>query len=48
VLPELLSSGKLQIHNIDNKNGGLEAIPEGLEELREGKVSGTKIVYTLA
>jgi len=47
-VPELLSSGKLRIHNIDHKNGGLEAIPEGLNELRQGKVSGKKIVYTLA
>ncbi|KIM83817.1 hypothetical protein PILCRDRAFT_87807 [Piloderma croceum F 1598] len=48
VVPELLDSGKLRIHNIDRKNGGLEAIPEGLNELKQGKVSGKKIVYTLA
>jgi NADPH-dependent curcumin reductase CurA len=47
-VPGLLSSGKLRIHNIDQRKGGLEAIPEGLTELKQGKVSGKKIVYTLA
>jgi NADPH:quinone reductase-like Zn-dependent oxidoreductase len=47
VVPELLSSGKLRVHNIDYKTGGLEAIPDGLNELMQGKVSGKKIVYTL-
>lgn len=47
-LPGLLTSGKLRIHNIENKQGGLEKIPEGLKELQQGKVSGKKIVYTLA
>jgi len=48
LVPELLSSGKLRIHNIDHRKGGLEAIPAGLEELKSGKISGQKIVYTLA
>lgn len=47
VLPELLESGKLRANNIDLQMGGLEAIPEGLTKLKEGKVSGQKIVYTI-
>jgi NADPH:quinone reductase-like Zn-dependent oxidoreductase len=47
LVPEFLSSGKLRIHNLDHKKGGLDAIPEGLQELKDGKVSGKKIVYTL-
>lgn len=47
VLPELLKSGKLRAHNIEHKKGGLAAIPEGLEELKQGKVSGKKLVYKL-
>lgn len=47
VLPKLLSNGHLKIQNIDHKKGGLDAIPVGLEELKQGKVSGKKIVYTI-
>jgi len=47
VLPKLLSEGHLRFHNIDHRKGGLEAIPAGLEELKQGKVSGKKIVYTI-
>jgi len=47
VLPKLLNDGFLRIHNIDHKKGGLAAIPAGLEEFKQGKVSGKKIVYTI-
>jgi len=46
VLPKLLSNGHLKIQNIDHRKG-LDAIPVGLEELKQGKVSGKKIVYTI-
>jgi hypothetical protein len=47
LVPELLVSGNLRAHNIDHRPGGLETIPDGLEELKAGKISGKKIVYTL-
>ncbi|KZP24625.1 NAD(P)-binding protein [Athelia psychrophila] len=47
-LPQLLEDGKLRVHNIDHQSGGLEAIPTGLAKLKEGKVSGQKIVYTIS
>ncbi|KZP02114.1 NAD(P)-binding protein, partial [Athelia psychrophila] len=47
-LPTLLDTGKLRAHSIDHQPGGLEAIPEGLTKLKEGKVSGQKIVYTIS
>ncbi|KZP24623.1 GroES-like protein [Athelia psychrophila] len=47
-LPKLLEDGKLRVHNIDHQSGGVEAIPGGLAKLREGKVSGQKIVYTIS
>jgi hypothetical protein len=45
-VPGLLSSGKVRFHNIDQRKG-LGAIPEGLDEMKQGKVSGKRIVYTL-
>jgi len=48
VLPDLVKSGALKPHNIDHKQGGLESIHQGLAELREGKVSGKRLVYSFA
>lgn len=47
VVPKLLRNGDLRVHNIDQRQG-LGEIPEGLNELKQGKVSGKRIVYTLA
>src|SRR5882762_4096954 len=47
LVPELLTTGKLRVHNIDHRKGGLEAIPAGFEDMKAGNVSGKKIVYTL-
>jgi len=47
-LPKLLSNGDVRIHNIDHKQGGLEEIPAGVGELKQGKVSGKRLVYTIA
>ena len=44
---ELLNSGKIKAHPTEVRKGGLEAIPQGIEDLKEGKVSGVKLVYTL-
>ncbi|RHZ48127.1 zinc-binding alcohol dehydrogenase family protein [Aspergillus thermomutatus] len=43
----LLAEGKFKFHRVDVRNGGLEGVLEGLEELRQGKVSGKKLVYRI-
>lgn len=44
---ELLEQGKIKPHPHQLKEGGLGGILEGLQELREKKVSGKKLVYSL-
>ncbi len=44
---DLVNSGKIVAHPIEKQNG-LEKIPEGLQKLKDGKVSGAKLVYTVA
>lgn len=41
---DLLNSGKIKAHPKEVRNG-LEGIPQGLNDLRDGKVSGVKLVY---
>ena len=43
----LLAEGKLKTHPADIRNGGLEAVVEGLKDLKEGRVSGQKLVYRI-
>lgn len=43
----LINSGKIKPHPTEVRKGGLEAIPQGMSDLKEGKVSGVKLVYTL-
>ena len=45
VAAELLAAGKLKPGNFAVRAGGLEGVVDGLRELKEGKVSGTKLVY---
>lgn len=49
IVPELLANGTIKpIRTIVNQGGsGLEGVLKGLDELRAGKVSGAKLVYTL-
>lgn len=46
---DLLAKGKFKVARTSVNQGGegLEGVLKGLDELREGKVSGTKLVYTL-
>ncbi|KAI9890312.1 MAG: hypothetical protein M1814_004222 [Vezdaea aestivalis] len=44
---KLLAEGKLTTHPIKQYDGGLNKVLEGLADLKAGKVSGQKIVYTL-
>ncbi|PNS14317.1 hypothetical protein CAC42_6830 [Sphaceloma murrayae] len=45
---KLLAEGKIKAHPTDVRSGGLDKIKEGLKDLQDGKVSGKKIVYTIA
>ncbi|KAH7397371.1 chaperonin 10-like protein [Pyrenochaeta sp. MPI-SDFR-AT-0127] len=40
----LFNSGKIKAHPTEVRNG-LEGIPQGLNDLKDGKVSGVKLVY---
>ena len=44
---ELLADGKVKVHRPDVRQGGLKGVFEGLDEMRQGKVSGVKLVYKL-
>ena len=45
-LPAWLEEGKVR-PNIPKIKTGLDAVPEGFQEYRDGKISGYKIVYEL-
>jgi hypothetical protein len=44
----LLAEGKLKPHPGEVREGGLEQIDSGLQDLKSGKVSGKKLVYVLS
>ncbi|MCJ1467958.1 hypothetical protein MMC07_006584 [Pseudocyphellaria aurata] len=44
---ELLAEGKLKAHPADVRHGGLDGILDGLRDLQEKKVSGSKLVYQI-
>ena len=44
-VPQLVKEGSVKPLPIKLWEGGLEAIPDGLQYMREGKVSAEKIVY---
>jgi hypothetical protein len=44
----LLQDGDIRPHPIRVMEGGLEGIVAGLQELYDGRVSGEKLVYTIA
>lgn len=45
---DLLAEGKIQVHrpSVNEGGKGLEGVIKGMQMLREGKVSGKKLVYT--
>ncbi|KZV99165.1 GroES-like protein [Exidia glandulosa HHB12029] len=47
-LPDLIASGKLTPVPRKHWEGGLEALPEGLEYLKSGKASAQKITFTVS
>lgn len=44
----LIWDGLIKPHPIEVRTGGLEAIADGIEDLRTGKVEGRKLVYQIA
>ncbi|TKA78874.1 hypothetical protein B0A55_03821 [Friedmanniomyces simplex] len=42
---KLLSEGKIKVHPPKVCKGGLQGVFDGMQQLKEGKVSGTKLVY---
>lgn len=44
----LLDQGKLKSHPIEVRSQGLAGVISGLEDLRNGRVSGKKLVYRIA
>ncbi|CEN61410.1 Putative Zinc-binding oxidoreductase [Aspergillus calidoustus] len=48
IFEDLLASGKVMVHPRRACNGGLDGILHGLQLLREGKVSGEKLVCKIA
>jgi NADPH:quinone reductase-like Zn-dependent oxidoreductase len=47
IAEKLLADGKIRPPSKEVRDGGLEAIFGGLDDLKEGRVSGTKIVYKI-
>ncbi|KAJ3175785.1 hypothetical protein HDU87_005779 [Geranomyces variabilis] len=43
----LLEEGKLKVHPVDARQGGLKGVLDGLDLLRKNKVSGKKLVYSV-
>ncbi|KAE8855098.1 hypothetical protein PTNB29_09349 [Pyrenophora teres f. teres] len=41
---DLLNSGKIKTHPVEVRDG-LAGVPQGLQDLKDGKVSGVKLVY---
>lgn len=45
---KIFMEGKVKAHPVSVRKGGLRGVLEGLQEMREGKVSGEKLVYKVA
>ncbi|KAF1915607.1 oxidoreductase-like protein [Ampelomyces quisqualis] len=48
VFQQLLNEGKVVHHPVEVREGGLEGIPAGLDDLKEGTVSAKKLVYVIS
>jgi NADPH:quinone reductase-like Zn-dependent oxidoreductase len=44
---KLVADGKIKPHNVDVREGGLEGVLHGMDEMKAGKVSASKLVYRL-
>ena len=43
----LLEEGKLVGHRLEEMSGGLEGAREGVKQVRDGRVKGSKLVYAV-
>jgi hypothetical protein len=48
VTGKLLEEKKIRVHRIDVRPGGLDGIMDGLTDMMEGRVSGTKLVFRIS
>ena len=48
IAEKFLADGKVKVHPVSVRGGGLTGVIEGLQEMREGKVSAEKLVYRVA
>ena len=48
VAQKLLFAGKIKSHRVEVRSGGLDGILSGLDDLKNGKVSGKKLVYQIS
>jgi hypothetical protein len=46
-MERLLEEGKIKSHPATVREGGLEGIVQGMEDIRLGKISGEKLVYVV-
>ena len=44
-MERILAEGKLKPHPVSVESGGLESVLDGLDDMRQGNVSGEKLVY---
>jgi hypothetical protein len=44
---KLIASAQIAVHPPKVGKGGLKGVLEGLEDLKEGRVSGVKLVYRI-
>lgn len=47
LVQELLSQGELTVHPVSLQQGGLDGVLDGVNKMREGSVSGVKLVYRI-
>jgi NADPH:quinone reductase-like Zn-dependent oxidoreductase len=45
LIKEYLAAGKFKVHSPKVGSGGLKGVLQGLQDMRDGKVSGAKLVY---
>lgn len=44
---ELLKAKAIKTHPVDLREGGIDGILSGMQDLKDGKVSGAKLVYRI-
>ena len=48
IVEKLLEQGRIKFHPIELKSGGWQGVLAGVDELRQGKVSGMKLVFQVS